>query len=255
MVKNNNDKKQKVTNILGRKMDWNDADDVREYNEVRNKRYREEHKNGIRKYLEKNKVKIAIRNKKYKEKHKERLKIIEKKYCENNKDRIKIRVKKYREENKEKVKIQNKKYNEKRKKKECIICGKPAPDKYCTTKCMGIGQSGENSIRWKGGQKDYPSSWTLIFKKSIRDRDNNKCMRCGRPREVFNRALCVHHIDADRMNTTLENCISLCDVCHRLTIGREEFFAEGFRNMLRRFYRSSYEKTNLKIIEKEVKKR
>ena len=337
------------TNLLGRKIDWGNLDDVKKYNKIRGKiyyeknkekesirkkKYREENLESLKirekKYREKNKEKESIRGRKYREDNKEKERIrhkeyndnnpeirkkyyernkekiksnseqhykenkdeisiqskqryeknreknreIGKKYYQKNKDKIVVQNKKYRKINKDKIKIKRKKYYEKNKdeisiynkqrhennkKNICIICGNPASIKYCSDECQGIGMSGENSSRWNGGHKIYSVEWNNKFKKMIRDRDNNKCMRCGRAREEFNRALDVHHIDANPQNTTKENCITLCIPCHNLTKNKGEFFNEGFRNMLKRLYGYVYEnennvdKSKLKIVRKEVK--
>jgi len=118
--------------------------------------------------------------------------------------------------------------------------------KFCSNKCKYIGNSGENNYLWKGGSKIYPIIWTKELRKRIRDRDNNRCMRCGRAREEFKHALSVHHIDADKNNCDKTNLISLCDhikgSCHGLTRGKEEYFTEGFRNLLKRNYGYKYKK-------------
>ena len=195
-----------------------------------NKKYYGNNKDKAKQYRENNKNKIKIKGKEYYENNKDKIKIKGKQYRENNKNQIK----QYYENNKNQIK----KNYEKSKKNICIVCGKSAYDKFCSLKCMGINRTGENCYMWQGGKsfEPYPITWTLRFKKSIRDRDNNRCMRCGRAREEFNRALDVHHINAIKENTYPENCISLCIRCHNLTKGKEEFFAEGFYSMLKRCY-------------------
>ena len=66
----------------------------------RKKEYYENNQNEIKKYLEDNKDKIKERNKKYIENNKDKIKERNKKYIENNKDKIKERNKNYRENNK-----------------------------------------------------------------------------------------------------------------------------------------------------------
>lgn len=140
--------------------------------------------------------------------------------------------------------------------KICETCGKiiklrplvieNGRGKYCSLECAGIANSGENNSNWQGGKsfEIYPKGWKQV-KKEIRIRDNNRCMRCGRAREEFKRALSVHHIDADKSNINFNNLITLCDhvsgSCHGLTRGKEELFAEGFRSILKRLYGYEYE--------------
>jgi 5-methylcytosine-specific restriction endonuclease McrA len=171
-----------------------------------------------------------------------------KKYYKEHKTEIAKYKKQWAKENKERLSKYKAEWYINSKKAICIICGKPAPFKYCSMDCRNIGMLGKNNCSWKGGKsfEPYPITWTNQFKKSIRDRDNNKCMRCGRAREEFNRALDVHHIDGIKENTFEENCITLCIPCHNLTKGKEEFFAEGFYNMLKRLY--EYEHSEFKLI-------
>ena len=135
----------KKINLLGRKIDWNNPDDRKEYDKVRSKKYREEHKEEIKiqskkymannvdklkikkreyyknnkdkskKYSKDNKVKIAIRSKKYCQrpevKEKARL------YRKNNKAHIQMLQKKYQDNNKDEIKIKAKKYRKENKDK------------------------------------------------------------------------------------------------------------------------------------------
>ncbi len=119
--------------------------------------------------------------------------------------------------------------------------------KFCGKECFKKYNTGENSCLWRGGKSRgaYPQEWTNAFKKTIRDRDNNRCMRCGRAREEFKKALAVHHIDADKNNCNPTNLITLCEhvsgSCHGLTRGKEELFSKGFKNILTRLYGYKYE--------------
>ncbi len=138
----------------------------------------------------------------------------------------------------------------------CEVCGKEkeiipsivkrGDGKYCSLKCRQIAQRGEKSHFWKGGisNNSYPRTWTKGLRNLIRDRDNNRCIRCNRAREEFKQALSIHHIDADKDNCNPQNLITLCDhvsgSCHGLTRGKEELFAKGFRNILTRLYGYEY---------------
>ena len=213
-----------------------------------------------RKRYKENPEKRKSSSKKWREQNPEKRKASIEKYREENPEKCKASSKKYYQENPEKCKASIKKCREQNKKVICIICGKSAFIKYCSPKCAGLGKSGKNCHFWQGGKsfEIYPEGWRRI-KKQIRDRDNNRCMRCGRAREEFNRALSVHHIDADKNNCNPNNLITLCDYvkgsCHGLTRGKEEFFAEGFRNMLSRLYRYNYDSfTDMERDGKDIKK-
>ena len=163
------------------------------------------------------------------------------KYYKDNIEKIKAKRKKTKANNK-KMKAYKKKWDAKnyknRKKAVCIICGKSAYRKYCSQGCKSIGMIGEKNIKWKGGKSfiPYPSTFNIQFKRTIRIRDNNCCLKCGKPRKLLKKALYIHHIDAIKKNTFKENCISLCYKCHSLTIGKEKKFSKGFYKKLSRLY-------------------
>jgi len=120
----------------------------------------------------------------------------------------------------------------------CEICGinffvAPHRLKYlkqnhtclCSPKCQGKWQTkyriGAKSSCWKGGKsfEPYPPTFNKQFKHLIRERDNYTCI-CG---EEGNS---VHHINYVKENTTPENCITLCKVCHGKTNGNREHWEE-----------------------------
>lgn len=64
------------------------------------------------------------------------------------------------------------------------------------------------------------------IRKAVILRDGCKCMECGKS----NCKLEVHHIKPRRLNgaTTLSNLISLCEKCHKKTIGNEEMYMKKY---------------------------
>jgi len=76
--------------------------------------------------------------------------------------------------------------------------------------------SGENHHGWKGGASTLPYGigFTRRFKRLIRERDGNRCQRCGKTREQNWRALEVHHIDHDKMNNDPTNLVTVCGSCN-----------------------------------------
>ncbi len=249
---------------------------------IQKKNYREQNKEKIKiqkkNYSVQNKKDISIRNKKYIEGNKDKIKIQKKGYYQKNKDKTKLyqklnkdkikdRIKKYNEQNKERIKIRNKKYRQKskskikayyqkskdrikeyqerNKKSKCIICGKPAPIKFCSKKCMGIWITGDRNSNWQGGKsfEPYPLTWTKRFKRQIRERDAYLCMMCNRHQDEFNKSNDIHHIDGDKMNTIEENCISLCARHHSIVErgGKKyTFWMPKFQKMLNKLYGYSY---------------
>lgn len=78
------------------------------------------------------------------------------------------------------------------------------------------GIRGSASTSWINGNSvlPYGSEFTRAFKKLIRERDGNKCHRCG-AKKNGNRALEIHHIDFDKSNNDPTNLITLCGKCNR----------------------------------------
>ena len=68
------------------------------------------------------------------------------------------------------------------------------------------------------------------IRKAVILRDGCKCMECGKS----NCKLEVHHIKPRRLNgsNTLSNLITLCEVCHQKTEGKEEQYMKHYFEML-----------------------
>ena len=217
--------------------------------QIKDKKYYENHKEKIlmknKKYAEENRDKIVIKKKEYYKNNKDGLKIKGKKWEEKNKERIQIQKKEYYLRNKEEKAKYNKKYNERNKKAKCIVCGKPAPIKYCSKECGSIYRRGENHHFWKGGVSNnpYPITWTERLRRKIRKRDAYLCMMCGRHQDEFNRSHDVHHIDGDKDNCDKENLITLCRRHHGIVEhgGKKyTFWMPKFQKMLFKIYSYKY---------------
>jgi len=165
---------------------------------------------------------------------------------------VKARTKEYNKEylknpqNKIRAKELEKKWRENKKQiknNKCIVCGNPALDSYCSIECKKIVINEGGCSVWMDKNK-YPIEWTEELRQKVRNRDNNKCMRCGRVQGQEGCVLSVHYIDADKKKCNLNNPISLCDhikgSCHRLTIGKEHLFAKDFRSLLKELYGYKY---------------
>lgn len=207
----------------------------------------------------KDKAKKKANAKKHYEKNKERISFEKKEYYKNNRDKILAWKEVYRNKNRTKVRESDKKHYDRNKKKiycrkkmyklnhrknVCEGCGKLSFSRYCTKECFYNHNKGENHCAWTGGPNPYPPVWNIEFRKLIRDRDNNICMRCRKPREVLSRALAVHHVDGIPKNTFEENCISLCNSCHAIVekSGKKiEIFKPLFEKMLSKLYGYKYE--------------
>lgn len=105
---------------------------------------------------------------------------------------------------------------------------------FCSAKCRGEYLRGDRSLAWKGGCKDkYPIEFKRL-RKSIRDRDNNKCVMCGKTRaDNNNQALSVHHIDYNKRNLDGSNLITLCLSCHAKTNYKREDWEIYLTDLLR----------------------
>lgn len=115
----------------------------------------------------------------------------------------------------------------------CKYCGKtysiePArasASNYCSNSCTSKdNNSGSKSHLWHGGisRIGYPSTFNSEFKKKIRERDNNTCKVCGKYGNH------VHHINYVKMDTTPENCITLCLKCHTRTNSNRSYWQNYF---------------------------
>ena len=86
---------------------------------------------------------------------------------------------------------------------------------------------GYKPYRWK-----YQESNRLDenIRKAVILRDGCKCMECGRT----DTRLEVHHIKPKRLNgsNTMDNLITLCEGCHRITEGKEEQYMQHYFNRL-----------------------
>ena len=54
--------------------------------------------------------------------------------------------------------------------------------------------------------------WAEIEKEQVRERQNGRCNKCGRPTPRWE----YHHRDGNRSNDSLSNCEGLCPNCHSL---------------------------------------
>lgn len=75
---------------------------------------------------------------------------------------------------------------------------------------------GSNHPNWKGGAsfEPYPPEFNERLKEKVRKRDNRTCQMCGTTANG-RRKMCVHHIDGNKENCSLENLVTLCTSCNR----------------------------------------
>ena len=100
----------------------------------------------------------------------------------------------------------------------------------------------DKNSNWRGGIafEPYDQKWNNKFKRRIRKRDNQVCMACRVHMERLNRALDVHHVDYNKLNTFPQNCISLCRSCHIKTNLNREHWKTFFQAILTKNYGYEY---------------
>lgn len=64
----------------------------------------------------------------------------------------------------------------------------------------------------------YPSEFNKHLTEKIRKRDNYQCKICGITQEehlkIYEKILCVHHMDGNKQNCEENNLITLCWPCN-----------------------------------------
>lgn len=92
--------------------------------------------------------------------------------------------------------------------------------------------TGKRNPNWYGGVsfEIYPQEFNKKFKRKIREREGYKCLLCGLKEN--GKKHCVHHINYDKMDTTLENCCCLCDLCHCPTISNREMWTSALIGLM-----------------------
>lgn len=93
---------------------------------------------------------------------------------------------------------------------------------YCSQKCANEHQVGENAPNWKGGATRYYGENWVEMRNNTRERDDYKCVICGKGEEEIGRMPSVHHIkpigtfDEPEDANYLDNLVSLCIKHHNM---------------------------------------
>lgn len=92
----------------------------------------------------------------------------------------------------------------------------------------------EKHPNWLGGKsfEPYGIEFNKRFKEAIKIRDNDSCMICG-----SDKRLTIHHIDYNKLNSTKENCILLCNSCHTKTNFNRPHWTMFFHSLLNEKYK------------------
>ena len=95
---------------------------------------------------------------------------------------------------------------------------------------------------WRGGSsfEPYDSRFNKQFKLEVRKRDGFRCVLCSVKED--GRAHAVHHIDYDKQNTVLENCVTLCIHCHSATYMNRDMWMSKLREIMVERYDYKYKK-------------
>lgn len=93
---------------------------------------------------------------------------------------------------------------------------------------------GELNSQWQGGKsfEPYSPEFNDILKDYIKNRDNYTCQcpDCIHLSDI----LCIHHIDYNKQNNSLDNLITLCRKCHLKTNGKNNrlFWTEFYQSII-----------------------
>jgi len=108
---------------------------------------------------------------------------------------------------------------------------------------------------WKGFKTFYPytSDFNENFKQSIRKRDNNVCIKCGKTAEQefmdFNRKMTVHHVNYDKKISLPENCCTVCMRCNIEANKNRKSWTKFYQSLLSELYGYNYSETQEIILE------
>ncbi len=115
--------------------------------------------------------------------------------------------------------------------------------KFCSQQCSGKGrvskglfEKGDKHPLWIDGnsKNGYPPEFKPALKRKIKLRDNFTCQLCGiteqKHIEKFNRALCVNHIDFNKLNCEEDNLNTLCSGCNVKINWDRSYYTTLFKN-------------------------
>ena len=169
---------------------------------------------------------------------------------------LKNKGKKLSEETKRKIILNHRRFQSeetKRKIKEKLIGHKVSEEtKEKISKILKGKLSLNKNPAWLGGIsfEPYDIRFNDEFKNIIRLRDNFCCFNCGISEQkhliLFGRKLSVHHINYNKKDTYLSNCITLCLKCNILANKNRGFWEKYYQDKLKDKYGYSYDKIKLK---------
>ncbi len=118
-------------------------------------------------------------------------------------------------------------------------------------KKLSATQQGIELKDWKKfiSREPYDQRFNNIFKRRIRKRDNQICMKCGIHKEKLNRALAIHHINYDKQMSIKENCCTVCGKCNAEVNTNRKHWTKFFQSLLGEKYGYQYTENNEIILE------
>lgn len=116
---------------------------------------------------------------------------------------------------------------------------------FCSSKCKQEYHIGKNHPNWIEDRTQIKNTNNTIrwskemcdWRKTIYKRDNYTCQMCGNRSSKDNAIILnAHHIerfaDNEDLRFDINNGITLCEDCHKLTYGKEKDFEEQFKNII-----------------------
>ena len=105
---------------------------------------------------------------------------------------------------------------------------------YTEAERIRFGSPKETHPNWKGGisYEPYSPEWTDKLKKSIKERDGNKCKNPECSKKI--NQLVVHHIDYNKKNCTPENLITLCNSCNAKANYNRDFHQAFYQKLMKK---------------------
>jgi len=110
---------------------------------------------------------------------------------------------------------------------------------------------GEKASNWQGGLsfEHYGPEFNNKFKRAIRKRENQVCIKCGIHREKLSKALFIHHINYNKKLTIPQNCCAVCNNCNSEVNGNRAHWQKFFQSLLSEKYGYQYSEDGEIILE------
>jgi len=114
--------------------------------------------------------------------------------------------------------------------------------KFSTDHRKNLSESHKGQVAWNKGT-GRPGRYCIIFsndefRNMIYSLDNNTCQNCGITHhlhlKVYGRKMPIHHIDYDKKNCHINNCITVCDGCNTKANFNREYWEDHYSEIIRR---------------------